>query len=65
MCDGNMLSRAPELKIGLVNDIRRMFPRFPLIVAVNGVSLCGLIVRVYLFVLVCVVVYLFSHTTQV
>ena len=21
MCDGNMLSRAPELKIGLVNDI--------------------------------------------
>ena len=21
MCDGNMLSRAPELRIGLVNDI--------------------------------------------
>ena len=21
MCDGNMLSRAPEFKIGLVNDI--------------------------------------------
>ena len=31
-----------------------------LIVAVSGVSLCGLIVRMYLFMLVCVV-YLFSH----
>ena len=34
----------------------------PLVVAVTGVSRCGLIVQVYLLVIVCVVVYLFSHT---
>ena len=36
----------------------------PLIVAVTGVSLCGLIVWVYLFVLVCVV-YLFLYKLQI